>query len=197
MNDELILIENKIYEVRGTKVMLDFDLAELYGIETRTLKQAVGRNIERFPEDFMFMLTKEEANNLIHIGVSQNVISPEYNVGSTNIFAFTENGVSMLSSVLRSPLAIQININIMRTFTRMRQLVFAYKEESLSTKDELKQIKQQLAEIAEDLESNEQDHESLFNAIAEISLKLQLNQSNPGRVTVKGFTKKIYNNEQR
>lgn len=78
MNDELILIENKIYEVRGTKVMLDFDLAELYGIETRTLKQAVRRNIERFPEDFMFMLTKEEANNLIHIGVSQNVISPEY-----------------------------------------------------------------------------------------------------------------------
>lgn len=69
MNDELILIENKIYEVRGTKVMLDFDLAELYGIETRTLKQAVRRNIERFPEDFMFMLTKEEANNLIHIEV--------------------------------------------------------------------------------------------------------------------------------
>ena len=126
MNDELILIENKIYEVRGTKVMLDFDLAELYGIETRTLKQAVRRNIERFPEDFMFMLTKEEANNLIHIGVSQNVIPPEYNVGSTNIFAFTENGVSMLSSVLRSPLAIQININIMRTFTRMRQLVQRY-----------------------------------------------------------------------
>ena len=184
MNDELILIENKIYEVRGTKVMLDFDLAELYGIETRTLKQAVRRNIERFPEDFMFMLTKEE-----HIGVSQNVISPEYNVGSTNIFAFTENGVSMLSSVLRSPLAIQININIMRTFTRMRQLVFACKESSLSVKDELEQIKVQLSEIAEDLESNEQDHESLFNAIAEISLKLQLNQSNPGRVTVKGFTK--------
>ena len=189
MNDELILIENKIYEVRGTKVMLDFDLAELYGIETRTLKQAVRRNIERFPEDFMFMLTKEEANNLIHIGVSQNVISPEYNVGSTNIFAFTENGVSMLSSVLRSPLAIQININIMRTFTRMRQLVFACKESSLSVKDELEQIKVQLSEIAEDLDSNEQDHESLFNAIAEISLKLQLNQYNPGRVAVKGFTK--------
>ena len=189
MNDELILIENKIYEVRSTKVMLDFDLEQLYGIETRTLKQAVRRNIERFPEDFMFMLTKEEANNLIHIGVSQNVISPEYNVGSTNIFAFTENGVSMLSSVLRSPLAIQININIMRTFTRMRQLVFACKESSLSVKDELEQIKVQLSEIAEDLDSNEQDHESLFNAIAEISLKLQLNQSNPGRVTVKGFTK--------
>ena len=189
MNDELIFIENKIYEVRGTKVMLDFDLAELYGIETRTLKQAVRRNIERFPSDFMFVLTKEEANLLLSIGVSQNVISPEYNVGSTNIFAFTENGVSMLSSVLRSPLAIQININIMRTFTRMRQLVFACKESSLSVKDELEQIKVQLSEIAEDLDSNEQDHESLFNAIAEISLKLQLNQSNSGRVTVKGFTK--------
>ena len=85
MNDELIFIENKIYEVRGTKVMLDFDLAELYGIETRTLKQAVRRNIERFPEDFMFMLTKEEANNLIHIGVSQNVISPEYNLSLIHI----------------------------------------------------------------------------------------------------------------
>ena len=187
MNDELTLIENKIYEVRGTKVMLDFDLAELYGIETRTLKQAVRRNIERFPEDFMFTLTKEEANNLIHIGVSQNVIPPEYNIGATSVFAFTENGVSMLSSVLRSPLAIQININIMRAFTRMPQLIFAYKENNLSVKDELEQIKQQLAEIAEDLESNERDHESLFNAIAEISLKLQLNQSNPGRIAVKGF----------
>ena len=69
MNDELILIENKIYEVRGTKVMLDFDLAELYGIETRTLKQAVRRNIERFPEDFMFMLTKEEADT--HRGITK------------------------------------------------------------------------------------------------------------------------------
>ncbi len=140
MNDELILIENKIYEVRGTKVMLDFDLAELYGIETRTLKQAVRRNIERFPEDFMFMLTKEEANNLIHIGVSQNVISLNIML-ALQTYLFTENGVSMLSSVLRSPLAIQININIMRTFTRMRQLVFACKESSLSVKDELEQIK--------------------------------------------------------
>ena len=186
---DLQIIQNKIFEVRGCRVMLDYHLAELYQVETRALKQAVKRNIERFPGDFMFVLTQEEANLLLSIGVSQNVISPDYNVGSTNIFAFTENGVSMLSSVLRSPLAIQININIMRTFTRMRQLVFACKESSLSVKDELEQIKVQLSEIAEDLDSNEQDHESLFNAIAEISLKLQLNQSNPGRVTVKGFTK--------
>ena len=128
MNDELILIENKIYEVRGTKVMLDFDLAELYGIETRTLKQAVRRNIERFPEDFMFMLTKEEANNLIHIGVSQNVIPPAYNFGVAMPMAFTEQGVAMLSSVLRSKVAIEVNISIMRAFVLMRQMAIGYEE---------------------------------------------------------------------
>lgn len=101
MENELILIENKIYEIRGKKVMVDFDLAELYGIETRVLKQAVRRNIERFPEDFMFRLLPEEANHLI---------PPTYNIGTTVLFAFTENGVGMLSSVLRSPLAIQVNI---------------------------------------------------------------------------------------
>ena len=89
MNDELILIENKIYEVRGTKVMLDFDLAELYGIETRTLKQAVRRNIERFPEDFMFMLTKEEANNLIHIGGCVKTLAQPFSIiYSPVIFSF-------------------------------------------------------------------------------------------------------------
>lgn len=72
-------IENKIYEIRGTKVMLDFDLAELYGIETRTLKQAVRRNIDRFPDDIMFRLTLNESKSLISIGVSQNVISSTYN----------------------------------------------------------------------------------------------------------------------
>lgn len=76
MDNELAVIENKIYEIRGTKVMLDFDLAELYGIENRTLKQAVRRNIERFPEDFMFRLLPEEANRLISTGRSQNVIPP-------------------------------------------------------------------------------------------------------------------------
>lgn len=193
MENELILIENKIYEIRGKKVMLDFDLAELYGIETRVLKQAVRRNIERFPEDFMFRLLPEEANQLISIGVSQNVISPTYNIGTTVLFAFTENGVAMLSSVLRSPLAIQVNIDIMRAFTKMRQFILSQNNNNLSITEELEQIKQQLKELAEDLESNERDHETLFNAIAEISLKLQLNQSNPGRITIKGFK----NNDQR
>lgn len=82
MDNEVIVIENRIYEIRGTKVMLDFDLASLYGIENRTLKQAVRRNLERFPEDFMLRLLPEEANELIAIGVSQNVIPSMYNIAS-------------------------------------------------------------------------------------------------------------------
>lgn len=82
MDNELIVIENRIYEIRGTKVMLDFDLASLYGIENRTLKQTVRRNLERFPEDFMLRLLPEEANELIAIGVSQNVIPSTYNIAT-------------------------------------------------------------------------------------------------------------------
>lgn len=196
MDNELVVIENKIYEIRGTKVMLDFDLAELYGIENRTLKQAVRRNIERFPEDFMFRLLPEDANRLISMGRSQNVIPPGYNIGATTLFAFTESGVAMLSSVLRSPLAIQVNINIMRTFTKMRQFILSQAGNETATRQELERIKRQLSEIAEDLESNERDHETLFNAIAEISLKLQLNRSNQDRITVKGFRKDPEQNEQ-
>lgn len=196
MDNELVVIENKIYEIRGTKVMLDFDLAELYGIENRALKQAVRRNIERFPEDFMFRLLPEEANHLISTGRSQNVIPPGYNIGATTLFAFTESGVAMLSSVLRSPLAIQVNINIMRTFTKMRQFILSQAGNEAATRQELERIKRQLSEIAEDLESNERDHETLFNAIAEISLKLQLNRSNQDRITVKGFRKDPEQNEQ-
>lgn len=189
MNNELIVIENKIYEIRGKRVMLDFDLAELYGIETKVLKQAVRRNIERFPDDFMYRLTNSECNYLTDSIRSQNV-TLETNWFRYSPFAFTENGVAMLSSVLRSPLAIQVNINIMRAFTKMRQFILAQKDTNLSVKEELEQLKRQLSELTEDLESNERDHETLFNAIAEISLKLQLNQSNPGRITVKGFTNK-------
>lgn len=189
MDNELIIIENKIYEIRNTKVMLDFDLAELYGIETKVLKQAVRRNLERFPEDFMFRLTNDECKALINNIRSQNV-TLEIGWFKYPPFAFTENGVAMLSSVLRSPLAIQININIMRTFTKMRQILLAQKSSEAVTTQELEKIKRKIAEIAEDLESNERDHETLFNAIAEVSLKLQLNnQSDCGRITVKGFRK--------
>ena len=125
---DLQIIQNKIFEVRGYRVMLDYHLAELYQVETRALKQAVKRNIERFPGDFMFVLSKEEANLLLPIGVSQNVIPPDYNFGAALPMAFTEQGVAMLSSVLRSKVAIEVNISIMRAFVLMRQMVIGYEE---------------------------------------------------------------------
>ena len=125
---DLQIIRNKIFEVRGCRWMLDYHLAELYQVETRALKQAVKRNIERFPSDFMFVLTKEEANLLLSIGVSQNVIPPDYNFGVAMPMAFTEQGVAMLSSVLRSKIAIEVNISIMRAFVLMRQMVIGYEE---------------------------------------------------------------------
>lgn len=125
---DLQIIQNNIFEVRGCRVMLDYHLAELYQVETRALKQAVKRNIERFPSDFMFVLTQEEANLLLSIGVSQNVIPPAYNFGVAMPMAFTEQGVAMLSSVLRSKVAIEVNISIMRTFVLMRQMAIGYEE---------------------------------------------------------------------
>ena len=125
---DLQIIQNKIFEVRGCRVMLDYHLAELYQVETRALKQAVKRNIERFPGDFMFVLTQEEANSLLSTGVSQNVIPPAYNFGVAMPMAFTEQGVAMLSSVLRSKVAIEVNISIMRAFVLMRQMAIGYEE---------------------------------------------------------------------
>jgi len=102
--DNLQIIQSKIYEIRGQKVMLDFDLAELYGIETKVLKQAVKRNLKRFPSDFMFELTKEEFGNLR----SQFVTSNKRGGTRYMPFAFTEQGVAMLSSILNSEVAIEI-----------------------------------------------------------------------------------------
>lgn len=125
---DLQIIQNKIFEVRSCRVMLDYHLAELYQVETRALKQAVKRNIERFPGDFMFVLIQEEANLLLSTGVSQNVIPPAYNFGVAMPMAFTEQGVAMLSSVLRSKVAIEVNISIMRAFVLMRQMAIGYEE---------------------------------------------------------------------
>lgn len=125
---DLQVIQNQIFEIRGTRVMIDYHLAKLYDVETRVLKQAVNRNIERFPADFMFVLSKEEANALLHMGVSQNVIPPGYNFGVSLPFAFTELGVAMLSSVLRSQTAINVNISIMRAFVLCRQSITQYNE---------------------------------------------------------------------
>jgi len=117
-------IQDRIYLIRGQKVMVDSDLAGLYGVETKVLNQAVRRNIKRFPEDFMFQLTKEESNSLR----SQFVTLKRGQHSKYLPYAFTENGVAMLSSVLNSARAIQVNIQIMRTFTRLRELLATHKD---------------------------------------------------------------------
>jgi hypothetical protein len=133
--DELII--NKIILLRDQKVLIDRDLAELYGVETRILNQAVKRNLKRFPDDFMFQMTKEE----FEIWKSQIVISNSDRMGLRKPpFVFTEQGVAMLSSVLNSDIAILVNIQIMRVFTKMRALLDSHKEilrklESIEKKD--------------------------------------------------------------
>ena len=117
-------IEQRILLIRGQRVMLSTHLAELYNVETRVLNQAVKRNISRFPEDFMFQLNSTEAERL----VSQNVIPHKKYFGGTLPYAFTEQGVAMLSSVLNSERAIKVNIEIMRAFVRLRQILASNKE---------------------------------------------------------------------
>jgi len=124
MNDIIPVerIENKIYLLRGQKVMFDFDLSELYGVITKALNQAVKRNIERFPDDFMFSLSKQEIQRMSQIVTSSQVKFHK------NVNAFTENGVAMLSSVLRSNRAINVNIRIMRIFTKLRQILANHRD---------------------------------------------------------------------
>lgn len=117
-------ITNSILLIRGHKVLLDIDLASLYGVETRVLVQAVKRNLSRFPEDFMFQLTKDEFNILR----SQFVISNKWSGRRYPPYAFTEQGVAMLSSVLRSERAVQVNIEIVRTFVKLREILSSNKD---------------------------------------------------------------------
>ncbi len=132
------VIQNKIYEIRGLKVMLDFDLATLYGVETKVLNQAVKRNINRFPEDFMFKLTREEwgyVNLQLTINQGDDSMQSQFVTASQkkrNVSAlpnaFTEHGVTMLASVLKSEKAVQVNIAIVRAFIALRELAMNYKE---------------------------------------------------------------------
>lgn len=122
----IIALENisrKIFFLRGFKVMLDRDLAELYGVETRTLKQAVRRNLSRFPEDFMFELTEEEFANL-----RSQIVTSSWGGIRYLPMAFTEQGVAMLSSVLKSERAIQVNIQIIRVFTKLREMLSTHED---------------------------------------------------------------------
>ena len=140
---EIEHIKNSILEIRGKKVILDFELAKMYEVETRVLKQAVRRNIDRFPEDFMFELTEEEMKNL----TSQFVMS---SWGGTRhgAFAFTEQGIAMLSSVLKSKKAIHMNISIMRAFVMMRQWALNHQELS----EKLTALEQQYGQKFKDIE---------------------------------------------
>ena len=182
--DDIAIIENKIYEIRGQKVMLDFDLAEMYGVETKRLKEQVRRNIERFPAEFMFELTKEE------VAISRSQIATLKTGQGYNIkylpFAFTEYGIVMLSSVLKSKAAVEVNINIIRAFVRMRQYLL-----SNVPQKELEELKQRIEYLEEDIisdrESYEKQFDDLFNAFAKISAIIQSKQTPLDRVKIEGF----------
>ncbi len=131
------VIASKIISIREEKVILDVHVAELYDVETRALKQAVRRNRDHFPDDFMYELTDDE----IEYVVSQNVIPSKRHLGGASPFAFTENGIAMLSSVLNSKRAIAVNIAIMRTFTMLRRMLLLQKD----IMQEIIQIRTQLS----------------------------------------------------
>ena len=145
-------IENKIHSIRGKKVMLDSDLAGLYGVETRSLIQSIKRNIKRFPEDFMFQITEREYKALR----SQFVISKK---GGRRYlpYAFTEQGVSMLSSVLNSNKAIQVNIQIMRTFSKLKEFTLAHKD-----------IAVKLNKLERKVKTHDNEIEQIFKAIKQL-----------------------------
>ncbi|MEO0123725.1 MAG: ORF6N domain-containing protein [candidate division WOR-3 bacterium] len=147
------VIEKRIYMIRGHKVMLSTHLAELYGVEVRVLIQAVKRNKERFPPDFMFQLSDEEFKTL----KSQIVISSWGGIRRANPYAFTEQGVAMLSSVLRSKRAIQVNIAIMRAFVRLRQILATHKE-----------LIHKLSELERKIEKHDVEIKAIFDAMRQL-----------------------------
>ncbi len=158
VSEEIII--NKIYLVRGHKVMLDRDLAEMYGVETRVLNQAIKRNEKRFPTDFMFQMTSEELSDW----KSQNVISNKEKMGlrkPPNVF--TEQGVAMLSSVLNSETAIEVNIQIIRTFTRIRQMLSEHTE-----------LRLEVEKIKKKLDNQDKNMEVVFQYLDELLEKKDL-----------------------
>lgn len=187
MND-LIVIENKIYEIRGQKVMLDFDLAEMYGLETKRLKEQVRRNLERFPSDFMFQLTEEETKMAIQFNLRSQNATTSWGGIRYAPYAFTEQGVAMLSGLLRTPRAIEVNINIMRAFVRMRQYLLSH-----APKQELEELRKRIEYLEEDVSSDRDNYEKqfdeLFSAFAKLSAAIQTRNAPLGRVEVKGFRK--------
>jgi len=143
---ELALIKSKIYEIRGVKVMLDFDLAEIYRVETKYLKRAVKNNIERFPDDFMFELTQSEVHSLRCKFCTLETTGRGQH-SKYLPFAFTEQGVAQLSSILHSTFAIEMNINIIRAFVALRQYALGYAELNRKIEDFMNETNSQFEDI--------------------------------------------------
>ena len=183
MSEDLVIVQNLIYEIRGQKVMLDSDLARLYQVETKALNQAVKRNAERFPSDFMFRLTAEEVLNMrsqIVTALKRNTSAPP--------FAFTEQGVAMLASVLKSPIAVAASISIMRAFVQVRQYLLT----SASMSAELKELRAKVDLLAMQQEENlgavndlsedvRKDIDNLYLAIGELSSRMEEKKKEPRR----------------
>ena len=188
MNDELIPVQNLIYEIRGQKVMLDFDLAKLYQVETKALKQAVRRNIERFPSDFMFTLSNEEYN-LLKINIRSQFVTFEEGRGKYPKyppFAFTEQGVAMLSGVLKSDVAVAASIAIMRAFVKVREYLMTVSNISSELKElrarvDLLQLQQEenLGAVNDLSEDVRRDIDSLCIAIGELAARLEEKKNAP------------------
>ena len=156
------VIENKIFIIRNQKVMLSNHLAELYGVKTSALAQAVKRNIDRFPTDFMFTLTRSEIMNLSQIVISSKIKH------APNLYTFTEQGVAMLSSVLRSKRAVYVNIEIMRAFVKLRKIISAHK--NLAFK---------LDKIENTVKKQEKDIKSIFEIIHQLMEPLPVKEKPP------------------
>ena len=173
---DLQLIQSKIYEIRGHKVMIDRDLAELYQVTTGNLNKSVQRNIKRFPSDFMFQLTKEEFDQLKTNLIFQNGIS---NWGGTRKlpYAFTEQGLAMLSGILSSDTAIQVNINIMRTFVAVRRLISNPPvDKNAELREEMKKLKDYMEEIFADQNDINEDTRIQLELINQTLAELQVHQ---------------------
>ena len=173
---DLQRIQSKIYEIRGHKVMINRDLAELYQVTTGNLNKSVQRNIKRFPSDFMFQLTKEEFDQLKTNLIFQNGIS---NWGGTRKlpYAFTEQGLAMLSGILNSDTAIQVNINIMRAFVAMRRLISNPPvDKNAELREEMKKLKDYMEEIFADQNDINEDTRIQLELINQTLAELQVHQ---------------------
>ena len=172
--NQLELIQSKIYEIRGQRVMLDFDLAELYQVETRVLNQDVKRNIDRFPEDFMFQVTAEE-----WVVISSQFVMTSRNKRPKSALplAFTEHGVVMLSSVLRSDIAVQTSVLITRAFVAMRQIIANSPViMSAQLQKEMKELKEYIEDVFADPNDINEDTRMQIELINQVLAELQVHK---------------------